>query len=47
MIEEERMMIKRERLRECGKEMGDLGEGGVLWRRKREERSKEERERED
>ena len=42
-----RMVDQRERLRGCGKERGDLGRGGVLWRRKREKRPKEEREGED
>ena len=37
MIEEERRVIKRERLRGREKENGYLGGGGYLWRKKEKE----------
>ena len=37
MIEEGRMVIKRERIESVKEKEGDLG-GGVLWRRKRAKR---------
>ena len=38
MIEEEGMVIKRKRIEGVKEKEGDLGGGGVLWRRKRTKR---------